>query len=165
MFPFSWFISSLLLLLSRFSRVRLCARAHLLGTSQDRVIVTILSSLWVWTCPNSWCTLWWTMYFQVGNLFPAEFLHCLSVSLIIIEKFMVFWFLIFSMWPALILFASMVAQMVKNLSAMQETGVQSLGQEDPLEKGKATHSSILVWRIPWTEEPGWVSKNQTRLRN
>ena len=50
---------------------------------------------------------------------------------------------------ALILFASLVAQMVKNLSAMQETGVQSLGQEDPLEKGKATHSSILAGRIPW----------------
>ena len=44
--------------------------------------------------------------------------------------------------------------MVKNLPAMQETGVQSLGQEDPLEKEMATQSSILVWRIPWTEEPG-----------
>ena len=43
--------------------------------------------------------------------------------------------------------------MVKNLLAMQETQFQSLGQEDPLEKGMATHSSILVWRIPWTEEP------------
>ena len=43
---------------------------------------------------------------------------------------------------------------VKNLPAMQETWVQSLGQEDPLEKGMATHSSILAWRIPWTEEPG-----------
>ena len=43
--------------------------------------------------------------------------------------------------------------MVKN-PAVQETRVQSLGQEDPLEKGLATHSSMLVWRIPWTEEPG-----------
>ena len=51
------------------------------------------------------------------------------------------------------LWASLVAYLVKNLSAMQETWVQSLGREDPLEKGKATHSSILVWRIPWTEEP------------
>ena len=49
---------------------------------------------------------------------------------------------------------SLVAQMVKNLPAMQETWVQSLGQEDPLEKGMATHSSILVWRILRTEEPG-----------
>ena len=50
--------------------------------------------------------------------------------------------------------ASLMAQRVKNLPGMQETQVQSLGQEDSLEKGMATHSSILVWRIPWTEEPG-----------
>ena len=50
--------------------------------------------------------------------------------------------------------ASLVAQMVKNLPEMWETQVQSLGQEDPLEKGMATHSSILGWEIPWTEEPG-----------
>ena len=43
--------------------------------------------------------------------------------------------------------------MVKNLPAMQETRVRSLGREDPLEKGMATHSSILAWRIPWAEEP------------
>ena len=49
---------------------------------------------------------------------------------------------------------ALVAQMVKNLLAMRETQVQSLGQEDPLENGMATHSSILVWEIPWTEEPG-----------
>ena len=47
-----------------------------------------------------------------------------------------------------------VAQKVKNLPAMQETRVQSLGQEDPLEKRMAIHSSILAWSIPWTEEPG-----------
>ena len=50
--------------------------------------------------------------------------------------------------------ASLVAQMVKNLPAMQETWVRSLGPEDPLEKGMATHSRILTWEIPWTEEPG-----------
>ena len=49
---------------------------------------------------------------------------------------------------------SLVAYMVKNLPAMQETWVQSLGRENPLEKGMATYSSILAWRIPWTEEPG-----------
>ena len=49
---------------------------------------------------------------------------------------------------------SLVAQTVKNLPPMQETWVQSLGQEDPLEKGIATHSSILAWEITWTEEPG-----------
>ena len=52
------------------------------------------------------------------------------------------------------LWASLVVQKVKNLPAMQETWVRFLGQEDPLEKGMATHSSILAWRIPWTEEPG-----------
>ena len=49
---------------------------------------------------------------------------------------------------------SLVAQSIKNLPAMQETWVQSLGGEDPLEEGMATHSSILAWRIPRTEEPG-----------
>ena len=50
--------------------------------------------------------------------------------------------------------ASQVSQMVKNLPAMRETWAQSLSLENPLEKGMATHSSILAWRIPWTEEPG-----------
>ena len=49
---------------------------------------------------------------------------------------------------------SLVAEILKNLSAIQETWVQSLGREDPLEKRMATHSSILAWRIPWTVEPG-----------
>ena len=57
-----------------------------------------------------------------------------------------------------------MAQVVKNPPAMQETWVQSLGQEDPLEKRMATHSSILAWRIPWTEEPGGLeSKGSQRL--
>ena len=47
-----------------------------------------------------------------------------------------------------------MAQTVKNLLTMQEVRIQSLGQEDPLEKGMATHSSILAWRISWAEEPG-----------
>ena len=50
--------------------------------------------------------------------------------------------------------ASLVVQMVKCLPAMRETQVQSLGQEDPLEKEIANHSNILAWEIPWTEEPG-----------
>ena len=49
---------------------------------------------------------------------------------------------------------SLVAQMLKNQSAMQDTQVQSLSWEDPLEKGMATHFSILAWRIPWTGKPG-----------
>ena len=56
--------------------------------------------------------------------------------------------------------------MVKNLPAMQETQVQSLGWEDPLEKGVATPSSILAWRIPWTEEPGGLqSMGSQRVRH
>ena len=58
--------------------------------------------------------------------------------------------------------------MVKHLPTMRETRVQSLGQEDPLEKEMATHSTNLAWRIPWTEKPGWatvysVAKSQTKL--
>ena len=49
---------------------------------------------------------------------------------------------------------SLVAQMVRRLSTLQETWVQSLGQEDPLEKEMAIHSSTIAWKIPWTEEPG-----------
>ena len=59
-----------------------------------------------------------------------------------------------------------MAQMVKNLPAMQETQVRSLGQEDPLERGMATHSSILAWRIPWTEYPGGLqSMGSQRVRH
>ena len=62
---------------------------------------------------------------------------------------------------------ALVAQTVKNWPAMQETWVLPLGQEDPLEKEMATHSSILAWRIPWTEEPGGLqsmgSQSRTRL--
>ena len=64
------------------------------------------------------------------------------------------------------LWASLVAQRVKNLSAMQETWVRSLGQEDSVEKDMATHSSILAWEIQWTEESGGlhgVVKSQTGL--
>ena len=55
------------------------------------------------------------------------------------------------LWPCM--WVSLVAQMVKNLSVMQETLVPSLSWEDPLENGMATHSSILAWRITWAEEP------------
>ena len=55
-----------------------------------------------------------------------------------------------------------MAQMVKNLPEMWETWVGSLGQEDPLEKGMATHSSILAWRIPWREDPGGVQSKRSQ---
>ena len=74
------------------------------------------------------------------------------------------------------IWASPVAQMVKNLPAMQETWARSLGREDPLEKKMAIHSSILAWRIPWTEDPGglqsiglqrvwhnWVTNTHTHI--
>ena len=61
-----------------------------------------------------------------------------------------------------VLGASLVAQSVKNLPAMQETHVQSLGWEDPLEKKMATHSSSLAWRIPWTEEPGGLQSMESQ---
>ena len=57
-------------------------------------------------------------------------------------------------YPLQYSWASLVAQLVKNPPAMQKTWVQSLRQQDPLEEGMATHSSILAWKIPWTEEPG-----------
>ena len=70
--------------------------------------------------------------------------------------------------PILPFGASLVAQMVKGLPAMQETQVRSLGQENPLEKEMATHSSILAWRISWTEEPGKLqcmgSQSQIELK-
>ena len=72
--------------------------------------------------------------------------------------------------------SSLVAQLVKNPPTMLEIPVRFLGQEDPIGKGMATHSSLLAWRIPWTEKPGglqstgsqrvghdWVSKHSTRL--
>ena len=59
-----------------------------------------------------------------------------------------------------------MAQTVKNLPAMKETWVRSLAQEDPLEKGVASHCSILSWRIPWTEEPGGLqSTGSQRVRH
>ena len=65
--------------------------------------------------------------------------------------------------------ASLVAQMVRNLPSMQETLVRFLGQKDPLEKEMATHSSILAWKIQWTEELGcyspWDHKSRTQLSN
>ena len=64
------------------------------------------------------------------------------------------------------MWASLVAQMIKNLPAMWETWVQSLGWEDPVEKGKTTHSISLAWRIPWKEEPdGLQSMKSQRVRH
>ena len=58
--------------------------------------------------------------------------------------------------------ASLVTEMVNNMPAVQKTGVQFLGQEDPLEKGMATHSSVLAWRISETEEPGGLQSMESQ---
>jgi len=57
-----------------------------------------------------------------------------------------------------------MAQRVKNLPAMQETGVRSLGREDPLEKGMTTHSTVLAWRTPWTKDPGRLQSMELQTR-
>ena len=75
-------------------------------------------------------TIWTKRKDKVGNKSCKEY-----------ELFSLYW-------------ASLVAQMVKNVPSILKARVLSLGQEDPLEKGMATHSSILAWRVPWTEEPG-----------
>ena len=64
--------------------------------------------------------------------------------------------------PLAYLGASLIAQSVKNLPEMQETWVRSMGQEDSLEKEMETHSSILAWRIPWTEEPGRLQSTRSQ---
>ena len=73
----------------------------------------------------------------------------------------------YSFFPHVTFIASLMAQMVENLPAVQETWVQCLVWEDPLEEGMATRSSILAWRIPWTEESGRLqpmgSQSRTRL--
>ena len=77
-------------------------------------------------------------------MFTRNFLYILNASLQELTS------VVFNEFYLNVDWASLVAQLVKNLPAMQETWVQSLGWEDTLEKGMATHSSILAWRIPWT---------------
>ena len=84
----------------------------------------------------------------------SKYLYCKWAQLTFVEFFKI---LGLPWWQA-----SLVAQRLKCLSTMRETWVQSLGQEGPLEKEMATHSSILAWRIPWTEEPGRLQS--TRLQ-
>ena len=83
----------------------------------------------------------------------------------IYQKIYHFWYALFLLEDKSIIKTSLVAQEVKRLPKMQETQVQSLGGEDPLEKEMATHSSILVWKIPWMEEPGRLqSMGSTKSR-
>ena len=95
--------------------------------------------------PNTWSSNHTPWYLPKGaeNLYPHKnLLTIFTVTLFITAK----------TWKqSRCLLASLAAHTVKNLPAMQETQIQSLGWEDPLEKGMATHSSIFAWRIPWTE--------------
>ena len=84
------------------------------------------------------------------------------LMIITCDQFMMTFFLMCPYIP----WASLVAQSLKRLPVMWETRVRSLGQEDPLEKEMATHSSILAWRIPWMEEPGRLqSMGSQRVRH
>ena len=99
------------------------------------------------------CLLWWSLILLLqlaeGSGDGYHFLEIKHFKLIHVHCFC----------------GALVAQMVKSLLAMQETRVQTLGQEGPLEKGMATHSSISVWRIPWTEEPSRLrSTGSQRVR-
>ena len=82
--------------------------------------------------------------------------HTQSTFLLVVKVFL---------GPSRVIWAFLVAQMVKNPPALQETQVQSLGWEDTLEKGMTTHSSILAWKIPWAEEPTvhGIAKSLTQL--
>ena len=80
-------------------------------------------------------TVWGTIYLLIYDIYHINFIYI-------------------PIFVCKLLFVSLVAQTVKRLSTMRETRVRSLGQEDPLEKEMAAHSTILAWRIPWTEEPG-----------
>ena len=106
-----------------------------------------------------------TFCFFSVKVFPIQLYH---ISI----KNLVFWILFLLTVFKLCFYLSpnipnkLVAQMVKNLPAMQENWVWSLGWEDPLEKGMIAHSSICAWRIPWTEKPAWLySPRSHRVRH
>ena len=96
----------------------------------------------------------------------CHFYSCLCWVFTAVPPFLLSWCKVLSRWLLLLhLWASLVAQMVKNPLAMQETQVRSLGQEDPLEEEVATRSCILAWRTPWTEEPGGLRSRDCKELN
>ena len=106
------------------------------GSNVGAIIVSpFLTAGWLWAVLEHWLRrevydqVWRKAFFPCSNSAQYSFIQQIFSSV------------------------SLVAQTVKNLPAMQENWVRSLGQKDPLEKGMANHSSILAWRIPWTEEP------------
>ena len=105
-------------------------------------------------------SIWFTLYYQITLLYCFHFLNlsfCCSnwvISIILYSRSLICSSALFN----LLLRASLLAQLVKNLPAMQETLAQFLGREDPLEKGKGTHSSILAWWIPRTVQSMGLQK-------
>ena len=116
----------------------------------------IFSELSTMTCPS------WVALQGMAHSFIE-----LDKAVVHVISFVSFLWLWFSFcWPSDGYVASLVAQRLKHLPAMKKTWVRSLGQEDPLEKEMATHSSILAWRIPWMEEPvGLQSMGSKRVRH
>ena len=119
---------------------------------------------------------WWAAVFGVTqSQTRLKWLNKQASKILMFYRFttMVLQGLNFFNWGVLIFlvcFHSLMAQTIKNLPTFQETQIRSLGREDPLEKGMATYSSILAWRIPWTEEPGGLwsigsQKSQTWPRD
>ena len=102
----------------------------------------------LWIQSNCWI---FCKHFSPALNFPFYFSEIMSFKE---EKFFILKKHFLSFFSFMCFGIQWVAQTVKNLPTVQETWVQSLGQEGPLEKGMATHSSILAWRIPWTEKPG-----------
>ena len=92
------------------------------------------------------------VYRQQGGV-PPSVAETLLLQMIILST------LLFSLWFNFPNWASLVAQLVKNMPPIWETWARSLGWEDPLEKGKAPHSSVLAWRIPWTVQPMRLQRN------
>ena len=111
-----------------------------------RTFTTVGELLWYYCSPDCGLPTWWVWDLILSRLYPSY--HLLAASSLSFWTWGFFFFLVDSNGD------SLVAQLVKDLPAVEETPVQSLGWEDPLEKEMATHSSILAWKISWTEEPG-----------
>ena len=103
-----------------------------------------------WWLSNSWLQIWSSCRRRWAHILLLHHLELEALYLFIFN----FYCHIVTLQCCVSFWASLVAQMVKNLPEMQETWVRSLDWEDPLEKGMATHSSVLAWSTPWTEEPG-----------
>ena len=126
---------------------RLClaalCRAFCFGGYTDEYGVILLRCMVFRDCVNHFSlAIFCFIIFKINFYWGTVDLQCLRCAVTLV------------IYMCVCIYASLVAQRLKRLPAMWETWVRSLGWEDPLEKEMATHSSILAWRIPWTEEPG-----------